>query len=158
MDHKICVKCNLEKHLSEFHQRGKGLRRTDCRQCVRLYGTVYRDKNKELIQKKKREYHRQKPEIKRNSYLKLTYGMTEDDYARKCIEQDYVCAICKTKEVNNIQHRHFYIDHCHKSGKIRGILCHHCNSGIGHFKDDLSLLKSAINYLHVYQIQEQERG
>lgn len=58
------------------------------------------------------------------------------------IEQDYKCAIC-TNPVNMSSH----LDHCHTTGVYRGVLCHHCNVGIGHFRDNVEALQAAICYL-----------
>jgi len=40
-----------------------------------------------------------------------------------------------------------YVDHCHSSGKVRGLLCHHCNTALGKFQDSVEVLSSAIDYL-----------
>jgi len=44
-----------------------------------------------------------------------------------------------------------HLDHCHKTGRIRGVLCNNCNTGLGKFYDDIELLKTAINYLQKFQ-------
>ena len=66
-------------------------------------------------------------------------------------KQNYVCAICKNPETqlkrNYNKVKMLSVDHCHQSGKIRGLLCHKCNIGIGAFKDSILLLNSAIDYL-----------
>lgn len=81
----------------------------------------------------------------KNRKLKLSFGITLDDYNNLLKKQDYKCAICKTTEP--LGKGNFHIDHCHKSEKIRGLLCHHCNVGLGHFKDNIDLLNIAIKYL-----------
>jgi hypothetical protein len=60
-------------------------------------------------------------------------------------EQDNKCAICKS---DNLMHRtKWHVDHCHETGKIRGLLCTLCNVGLGSFKDNKEFLKCAIEYL-----------
>ena len=54
---------------------------------------------------------------------------------------DSKCAICQKSDLR------LSVDHCHSTGQIRGWLCHNCNVGLGHFKDDTDLLRAAINYL-----------
>ena len=62
---------------------------------------------------------------KRDSYLRHKYGITEADYNRQLKEQDYSCAICK-KLASNFKKR-LAVDHNHKTGKARGLLCFYCN-------------------------------
>lgn len=72
------------------------------------------------------------------------YGITVEDFNKMLEEQGGVCAICKS---NCNINRRLCIDHCHTTGKVRGLLCSECNSGIGKLKDDKELLKSALAYL-----------
>ena len=58
-----------------------------------------------------------------------------------------LCAICGNPPTGRKHH----LDHCHGSGKLRGILCHNCNVGLGHFKDNVELLAKAIEYLKKYR-------
>ena len=72
------------------------------------------------------------------------YGITIKDYDKMYEDQNGKCAICKKeKTIKN----NFYVDHCHKTKKVRGLLCMRCNSGIGYFKDNTQLMKKAIEYL-----------
>lgn len=59
--------------------------------------------------------------------------------------QEFKCKLCTRPEVT--RQKRLAIDHCHVTGKIRGLLCHHCNTGLGNFMDDVGLLKLAIAYL-----------
>jgi len=86
------------------------------------------------------------PEKVREGAWRRRYGITRDDYNRMLEEQGDSCAICKTMEVGR-NHTHFHVDHDHKTGKIRGLLCDLCNRGLGYFKDDPFLLGKAIKYL-----------
>ncbi len=60
--------------------------------------------------------------------------------------QNNCCAICNKPAQETL--KNLYVDHNHKNGKIRGLLCQNCNSGLGHFKEDIVTLKNAINYLN----------
>lgn len=73
------------------------------------------------------------------------YGITLREYERMLAVQDFCCAICHTDEPGGPGRWH--IDHDHKTRKVRGLLCHQCNLMIGHAKDDVITLKSAIQYL-----------
>lgn len=83
--------------------------------------------------------------------LKIRYGISLEKYRQILKSQGGTCAICKKVETacHNFTKRkqNLAVDHCHKSGKIRGILCQDCNRGIGKFHEDVSRLKNAIQYL-----------
>lgn len=76
---------------------------------------------------------------------KLKYNITQNDYESMLINQDYSCAICgiHREDLN----KDLAVDHCHSTGKIRDLLCHNCNAGIGFFKESLFKLESAIKYI-----------
>ena len=76
--------------------------------------------------------------------------ITLEYYQELIDQQNNKCAICNQEEtrMNNGKLTRLCIDHCHSSGKVRGLLCHACNTAIGKFKDDISLLNSAILYLN----------
>ena len=77
-------------------------------------------------------------------YLKKHYGITPAIYEALLIKQHGACAICRKK---NLGTRRLAVDHNHTTGKIRGLLCAKCNSGLGLFNDSVSLLISAMDYL-----------
>jgi hypothetical protein len=74
------------------------------------------------------------------------YGITEADWDRMLAAQDGRCAICRTGTPGGRGER-WHIDHCHTSSRVRGLLCHNCNVGIGNFKDAPDLLRAAAAYL-----------
>jgi hypothetical protein len=77
-------------------------------------------------------------------------GLTEADYDNLVKIQNGLCAICKKPETSSNQHvlqKRLAVDHCHKTGKVRGLLCSKCNRGIGYFNDSTDLLYKAIIYL-----------
>jgi hypothetical protein len=77
----------------------------------------------------------------KKSRLKSQYGMTFEQLNEMKEKQNHCCLVCKQ------QTEKLVIDHCHKSGKVRGLLCNQCNMGIGLFKDNSEYLKGAISYL-----------
>ena len=82
---------------------------------------------------------------KRMAYTrKSLYGITQDEYDAMYENQGGVCAICGGVNANR---RTLGVDHNHTTGKIRGLLCHACNTGIGHLQDATELLCQAIVYL-----------
>jgi hypothetical protein len=91
-----------------------------------------------------------KPEYKREYRLQLDYGMSHDDLLAMLTAQGNQCAICGyglVREADYRERREFAVDHDATSGKVRGLLCHRCNKGLGFFKDDPCLLSNAIVYL-----------
>lgn len=86
------------------------------------------------------------PAYRRERNLLANFGMTHEDYERMLAGQGGVCAICGG-ENNDPQRRYFAVDHDHATGKVRQILCHTCNVGLGAFQDSPSLLKKAAAYL-----------
>lgn len=79
----------------------------------------------------------------RRNYMKRVYGITPIQYRQLCEEQNNKCKICY-----NVDKLH--IDHCHKTKKLRGLICGKCNKGIGLFKENIQTLKTAINYLESF--------
>ena len=130
---KECTKCNHLKKLNEFHFRINEKTKTKyyqsfCKKCINIY-----------------DYRSDK-----NNKLKKAYGITFNEYEELLSKQDGKCAICGID--NNGKYRNkpraFAVDHCHTTGKIRGLLCSDCNTGIGLLKDNINFLQSAINYLN----------
>lgn len=81
--------------------------------------------------------------LSRPKQLYDKYGITIEEYNKLLLDQNYVCKICNNKNEN----RNLCVDHCHSTGKVRGLLCDQCNTGLGKFKDSVDLLKESINYL-----------
>jgi len=88
--------------------------------------------------------------IKWTSFIQRTYGITAEEYYDLLQRQNYKCAICESTDVNNgrVSSNKMFIDHCHTSGEVRGLLCSKCNQALGLFNDDTSLLQRAIEYLN----------
>src|SRR5690606_29139249 len=80
--------------------------------------------------------------------LRQNYGLSVEEFEAKLAAQGGVCAICKGPP--NGKGR-YHVDHCHKTGKVRGLLCHHCNLGIGNLKDDADLVLAAAAYLVAHE-------
>jgi hypothetical protein len=85
--------------------------------------------------------------------LKRRYGLTVHEYDALSAAQDNRCAICGEREsygkaASKIgDGRKLCVDHCHATGAVRGLLCNHCNQGLGRFRDAPALLARALVYL-----------
>ena len=76
------------------------------------------------------------------------YGITLDQYQMMLESQKDVCAICKNPET--IFQGNLAVDHCHATGKVRGLLCSKCNTTLGKVKDSVEILQAAIDYLNFH--------
>jgi predicted nucleic acid-binding Zn ribbon protein len=83
--------------------------------------------------------------------IKRSFGITLEQYNEMLEKQGGLCAICgqpeSAKNGWNSKTRFLAVDHCHDTGKIRGLLCTQCNQGLGNFRDDTARMKAAIHYL-----------
>lgn len=84
-------------------------------------------------------------EIRRDERLRLKYGINLDEYNEMLENQNYCCGICK-KHKDNFT-KNLYVDHCHDTGKVRGLLCQKCNSGLGLLGDNTDSIKNVLTYL-----------
>jgi len=86
---------------------------------------------------------------KRKHELSKKFNLTVEEYEKMLEAQEGKCAICGEKETmtRNGKEPRLSVDHDHKTGKVRGLLCNSCNNGLGRFKDDTDLIKKAIAYL-----------
>lgn len=125
---KICKKCLLEKPFSEFstNSMGKDKKQPRCKECLHA------------AQKKRRQ------ENWDAARLKYTYGISVQEVLDMLEKQDNKCAICAEEF---LERRHTVVDHCHRTGKFRGMLCRKCNVGIGQLRDSSEIVYKAYKYL-----------
>lgn len=160
---KKCRHCNQSKEFNNFY-KDKRLKLgigSWCKDCTKKYNMNWVKNNPAKSKRNKEKASIYKKEwIKNNknkiiSYnLKYDYGITLNDYEVIFSRQNGLCEICKKPETQ-IDKRtgnifRLAIDHNHKTGKIRALLCGHCNTGLGKFKDSSLLLIEASNYLIKY--------
>lgn len=128
--------CNKCKQIKEFHlhkSRSTGLQ-AYCVDCSLIIRRSYKNNPK-------KEWARK---------LKYRYNITEECYFRTLKQQENKCNICKKEETKKTltgEIQKLSIDHCHTTGKFRGLLCDSCNIGLGKFKDNIEFLKNAIKHL-----------
>ncbi len=108
-------------------------------------GKEYYLKNRDKIS----QYHKKhdNPEVKLRSHLKFRYGITPEKRNEMLIDQGNRCAICSVLFTNKSLGTKPYVDHCHETGKIRGLLCQKCNFILGCAGDNITVLENAIKYL-----------
>lgn len=122
---KRCSKCKETKLLNHFYKQtdAKDGLHVMCKPCAK-----YAARNREL-----RRY----------------YGMSRGDYNEMFSNQNGCCALCGTHQSQVA--RTLAVDHCHKTKKIRKLLCHLCNNGLGNFKENIQVMEKAIKYILEYQ-------
>lgn len=106
--------------------------------------------NRERTRKWARERWRNNPNVRRtakNCAIKKTYGISLEDYDKLLEKQAGVCVICGQLPKSNRKSNKLAIDHSHRTGKVRGLLCHRCNNGLGCYDDSIELLQKAVEYL-----------
>jgi Recombination endonuclease VII len=119
-----------QRHKEEVKERSRRRWRTDA---------AYREKK--LV--RTREYQREKR-------FREIYGITVADHEAMFARQDGACAICKRTGVP------LCVDHCHRTGEVRSLLCRRCNRGLGFYNDDPDILLVAVAYLRTWR--DQQRG
>lgn len=169
---KVCRKCGVEKHHAQFHidrSTPDGLKYR-CRICTNKAKAAWRARNVDKIRASRRAEHSRNRERylayyatkgRRNVFkwkLETKFGITVDKFDKMVEEQSGLCAICaeSPSEANGHRHKHrLHIDHDHKTGKVRGLLCNNCNAALGYFHDNPDRLLLAYDYL-TSQCGEQE--
>jgi hypothetical protein len=106
----------------------------------------YRDKKPHKIKELWDSWYENNRERVKFNKIKRVYDITKEQYENMLQQQNFCCAICSSN-VESQRDKTLVVDHCHTTGKIRGLLCHSCNTGIGLFKDNEQNLMKAYNYL-----------
>lgn len=129
---RTCRDCGETKSVDDFYwETDKGRFRYECKACMGVKG--------------KRYWERAGGSHQRRANLKYKYGLTEACYQELLEKQGGVCAICRRPPEG--LGRKLAVDHCHSTGKVRGLLCSACNCGIGMLGDDRARVLAAAEYL-----------
>ena len=159
----VCKKCRIAKLNNEFYisKPREGIRQKKngldswCKECHREKAREWNSNNKE----KKLQYFREWYARHGNAYyqerkslfakrafeskLKTQFGITSDDWEAMFQAQKGCCGICGKLSAK----RRLCVDHCHRTNKVRGLLCNSCNRGLGYLGDDIERLQKSITYL-----------
>jgi hypothetical protein len=143
-----CGKCKLTKPVDQFNPYMLRIKYPYCREC-RILATANHHAKAESKKKHRDWYNRKYKDISEDKRMKKQYGISLEDYKKMSELQKGLCLICKKPELTflNQTARKLSIDHCHKTGKVRGLLCQKCNMAIGIFSESEDILNSAIKYL-----------
>lgn len=153
-----CLTCNRQDKKA-YYEKTKEEKREERKVKARAYYQANKAKWVESEQRRKEEdtelflqksreagaRYRLNPENTKKvrlRYLKARYGITLEEYSQMFDRQKGLCAICQKPSEDRL-----HVDHCHATGKIRGLLCFKCNSMIGKANDEIAILQRAIQYL-----------
>ena len=150
MELSKCTRCGETKSIALFskdsrRKQGHGIW---CKDCVTSYRKQHYLDNKSKINAQSKAYHESHKEetSARGKRRRFTqYGLTKEDFVSLLETQNYKCAVCE--DGLSLEGKSTHIDHNHKTGEVRGILCPSCNLGIGKLKDNPDILDAAAAYL-----------
>ena len=136
---KQCAACLAWYPVDDFEYRKHWGFLDRCKACREIANDEYIGKQRKSVDPvKSREYH-----------LRSKYNLTPSDFDEMMVEQDGKCAICRCDAVDS-KNGILHVDHDHKTGEVRGLLCNDCNITLGKFQDDVERFKSAIKYLEKF--------
>jgi len=140
---KQCGKCRktfpIKDHFLQFKKDDGSV----------MYVCKLSDKLIEKLRKREKYGDFKSPKRKKHNNLKKKYGIGLDDYNKMFEMQKGCCAICGIHQSQTF--KALSVDHDHKTGKIRELLCNSCNTSIGLLKENVSIFESAIEYLNKYK-------
>ena len=133
---RTCNICGKTKPITEYYVNNFGNLHGKCKKCY--------------IKKGQERYD---PVKKRDENLKRNYGISLKQYNQILEEQGGLCKICETdnpkgRKTGRGNVTSLYVDHCHKTGKVRGLLCNTCNRAIGYIGENTDTLSRMITYLN----------
>lgn len=148
---KICNQCGKKKHEDDYSWRetpkGKVVRNSICKECIGSYQKERAQDPEVRIKQNlatKKYYHFSGGHTKeKNARYLREYGITLKDKENMISEINGRCPVCSTDDPG----RFWVVDHCHKTGKVRGILCDKCNKMLGLARDSVETLQAASKYL-----------
>jgi len=132
---KLCRGCKTTKPRSDFGARPNGFSRSQCKACEVRNWKAWQAANPDKVKA-----------LNWQTNLRRWYGLTPEQYGQMLAAQGGQCAICKCSP-DESTHGRLFVDHSAETGRIRGLLCGNCNSGIGYLRHDRSRLNAAIAYL-----------
>ena len=121
-----------KKYFQEYYKKNKSI--------LDEYRKEYRASNKELEKIWQDNYRKNSVRKRRQYVIKSRYGLSEDDYQKMLVNQDNRCACCGGVFIKTP-----HIDHCHTTGRVRGLLCAKCNTGLGVYEKNKELFERYLN-------------
>lgn len=136
--YKRCTTCKKDKPLEAFQKRSH-----------KMYGQTHYKSCKSC--RSYVSYKASSPEEQLKRRLKIDYSLSIEDYQKMLSDQQGLCAICHQPEtVKNSRNGsicRLSVDHCHRTGAVRGLLCQACNRALGQLREDPNIAKSLLKYI-----------
>lgn len=137
------TKESISAYNKEYFSRPEVIARAKVRNAQRRdKRKAYKKTPKGRLAENRYRNKRYQTDSEKSKRLFLRYGITLEEYKQILEAQDNGCCLCGRRDTKPL-----HVDHDHKTGKVRGLLCSSCNMGLGLFGDDSNLLQKAINYL-----------
>jgi hypothetical protein len=149
MDSKCCNRCKIVKPINDYYRHSKNRVKSTCKECENKLSleNYHKLTDSEKTQRSLRNRELMGKQYFKQYKLKTKYGLSLEQYENMLSEQDGKCCICNTQFTEDKKPR---VDHNHTNGNVRGLLCHGCNTAIGHLREDTQILKQAISYLEKF--------
>lgn len=153
MGFKVCSTCKENKDTNLFYKNKSNSSgfTSQCKNCADTSSRGSYNKNRKKRLDNSKNWRVNNKDRRKDSHLKRVYGITLEKYNEMLLYQHNLCGICEQPE-NAIggkdkKHIQLSIDHDHKTGRVRGLLCNNCNRGLGLLKENVEYLQNAILYL-----------
>lgn len=138
-----CLACDKERHARRYNDPKNY-------DHLKLLREARYKINKDKINSKRRALYRDSEEYKNKvneGKFRSKYGIDYKRYSEILAIQNSKCAICKGSDFGRKGLERFLVDHCHRTGKVRGLVCNNCNSLLGFSNEDADVIRAAIKYL-----------
>lgn len=146
---KLCKRCNEAKSLNEFYKNLT--KESRCKKCVSELRKIEYQQNRQKHIERARLRRLKFPERIKDGKLKQAFGIEYGTYDKMSAEQNGKCFICK-----KIPNGRLHVDHNHKTGKIRKLLCAACNTSLGLLKENIEVMQNMINYIKILESEDKE--
>jgi hypothetical protein len=156
MQTKACSKCKIDKPHSEYFRdnlRAIGIR-CKCKVCCKKESADWRINNRNEYNTYAVEWRAKNKVRQHAASIKHHYKLSIEEYNRMLAAQNCQCKICGKEHNPEVNRGRLYVDHCHDSKAVRGLLCSKCNVALGALNDDIDLLSKAIVYLKASAIHD----
>lgn len=143
-EHQVCNKCKQLKPIGDYSfRKSTGNHMRVCKGCFNNRAVLLRGH----VPLTREQMAKHNPDKNLNWSLGTLYGITLKDFRKMESDQGNKCLICKSGPDLSNRCKRLFVDHCHTTGEVRGLLCQKCNTGLGAFRDNPKLLMKAVFYL-----------